>query len=242
MTRGVTTTVAGVLLTGCALVVAAGAAVPGRRAEIFTTGRRAGQTMSTHPIWYWPGWFWVVTAGLAAAGVVIACRPAMRRRAAAVAAVLAAQIAGRGIVGVRDWFNANGAGQFTLAQHQLATRVTIAAAIAMAGTAATCVALALVWREPVRGWAAWRPRRPGLVVVGAAVALLLPLPMAVVSGGAALTQAGTVALTSSLPWGCGLAAAAWLGPRVQHAVIRTVIACAVVTALSIAASFAMAVI
>jgi hypothetical protein len=86
------------------------------------------------------------------------------------------------------------------------------------------------------------PRRPSLLVVGAAVALLLPLPMAVVSGSGAITQAGTVALTSSLPWGCGLAAAAWLGPRAQYAVIRTVIACAVVTALSIAVSFAVAVI
>jgi hypothetical protein len=244
VTRGVTTTVAGLLITGCALVAAAGAAVPGRRLEIFRTGRRAGQAMLSHPTWYWPGWFWVITAGLAVAGLVVAARPAARpaarRRAAAVAAVLAAQIAGRAIVGVRDWFNANGAGQFTLAPHQLATMVTIAAAIAMAGTAAACVAVALLWREPVRGWAAWRPRTPALVVGGAAVALLLPLPIAAISGAAAVTQAGSVALSASLPWGGALAAAAWLGPRARRCTVRTVIACAVVTALSLGVTVAMA--
>jgi len=227
--RCVTTTVAGLLVTGCALVVAAGAAVPGRHASY-----RFGQEISSRSVWYWPDWLWVVTAGLALAGLIMAVRPTTRRPAAAAAAVLSAQIAGRSIVGVRDWFNANGASTFTLAQNELATRVTIAAAMAMAGTVAACIALALLWREPARGWAAWRPRRAHLVAVGAAVAVLLPLRVVVMSNADAITRAGTVALTSSLPWGCALAAAAWLGPRARRATIGTVIACAAVTALSLA--------
>lgn len=227
MTRPVTTTVAGLLVTGCALVVGAGAAVPGRHDRVGNS-----KVLDSRFVWYWPTWFWAVTAGLALAGLLLVLRPQARRPAAAVAAVFGAQIIGRAVVGVRDWFNINGTGEVTLAQNELATRVTVAAAMAVAGTVAVCVALALLWREPVRGWAAWYPRRPGMVAVGVAVAVLLPLPL-VLGGEGGIMTAGTVALTSSLPWGCALAAAAWLGSRARRAIVGTVLACAAVTAISL---------
>jgi hypothetical protein len=224
-------------MTGCAVVVGAGAAVPGLRTKNHVIGVAAGYPMPRQQVWYWPGWLWAVTAGLALAGVVVAGRPSMSRRAAAVAAVLGAQIAGRGVVGVRDWFNLNGAGRADLAQNELATRVTVAATIAIAGTVAACVAGAVLWREPVRGWPAlWRPRRPGLGALGAVVALAVPLTVLLLGGADAITEAGSLALTATLPWGCALVAAAWLGPRARRAVIGAVIACASVMAINFVVS------
>ena len=153
-----------------------------------------------------------------------------------VAAVVAAQIAGRGVVGVRDWFNADGAGMVDMRPHELATVVTIAAGIAVAGTIAACVAVALLWREPVRGWAALRPRSVPLFAVGVVAATLIPGCLALV-GGDAVMRAGTIALTATLPWGGALAGTAWLGPRARRTTVRTVLACLAVTVLTMPVPF-----
>jgi hypothetical protein len=166
MRHGVTSTAAGLTLVGCGLLTGAGVAVSP---------------------WYWLWSVWLAAAGLCAAGTTVALRlgrgcdgtatsgrvPVTFRPAAASAMVFGTQVAGAGIVAVRDWFNANGAGTVNLSQRELATMVTVAAAMGMAGTVASCVGLVLLWREPVRGWVAWlRPRRRGLVVAAAAVAVL----------------------------------------------------------------------
>ncbi|MFI5930686.1 hypothetical protein [Actinoplanes sp. NPDC051494] len=225
MPRNVTTAVAGVVITVCAVAAGAGAAVPGK------LGTRDGYEDAGGPVWYWPVWFPIFAVALAATGVFLATRPAVHRPAAAVAAVLAAQIAGRAVVGVRDWFNADGAGVVDMSQHELATVVTVAAGIALAGTVAACFAVALLWREPARGWAALRPRSLRLLVAGAVVAVGVPGVIAL-AGSDAIMLAGTVALTAALPWGGGLAAAAWLGPRARKVTVRTVLACAATTVLT----------
>jgi hypothetical protein len=211
-------------------------AVPGQRTKNHILGVPPGYPMPRDPVWYWPVWLGVVVAGLAVAGLVVVWRPSAVRPAAAAAGVLGAQIAGRGIVGVRDLFNVNGAGDIDMSQSELATLVTVAAAVAMAGAVAACLAVGLLWREPASGWSAWRPRRPGLIVTGAVVALLVPLPVLVRGGGHALTSAGGLALAGPLPWGLALFAAAWLGPRVRRATVRTVFASAAVVVLNVGVS------
>ena len=240
MTRRVTAAVAGSLIVACALVAGLGMAVPGRRTKNHLLGVPDGYPMPRDPVWYWPIWLWVVVAGLALAGLIVVWHPPAFRPAAAAAGVLGAQIAGRGIVGVRDLFNANGAGSIDMSQSELATLVTVAATIAMSGAVAACLAAGLLWREPASGWSAWRPRRPGLIVTGAVVALLVPLPVLVRGGGDALTSAGGFALAGPLPWGLALVAAAWLGPRVRRATVRTVFASAAVIVLNVGVSMVVA--
>src|SRR3954454_15416781 len=130
MRNSVTSTLAGLVLAFCGLAIAAG----------------VGFSPS-----YWPAPVWITAAGLVVAGATILGRPSWRRPAAAAALVFGAQAAGAGIVAARDWFNANGAGLVNLNQSQLATVVTIAAAVATAGTVAACLAVALLWREPTAG-------------------------------------------------------------------------------------------
>jgi hypothetical protein len=220
----------GVTLVGCGLVVSAGVAVSP---------------------WYWLWSVWLAAAGLIAAGTTVALRrghgcggvarvarvPVICRPAAASALVCGTQVAGAGIVAVRDWFNANGAGTVNLSQSELATVVTVAAAMAMAGAVASCVGLFLLWREPVRGWATClRPRRRGLAIAAVAVAVLLPAAQALAVPADKLTAAGSVALAAALPWAAGLAAAAWLGPRARRAAVSTVLACVTATLAGVLAS------
>jgi hypothetical protein len=206
--RNVTTTLAAGVFVLAAVVAAIGAAVPGKAEPLDGTVRFG---------WHvWPT-IWPLIATLLAAGVTLARRPDLRRPAAAVAAVVAAQIAGIGLVAVRDWFQAA-----DLARHNLATVVAFAAGVATAGTAAACGAVALLWHEPARGWAAWRPHRPALVAAGAVIAVLLPPAVGYAARDADLTSLGQYALTWSLPWGGGLAAAGWLRPRARLAATRAV--------------------
>ncbi len=212
MRRSVTTTVAGFVILLCAIIAT------------------APPIMTPEP--YWPHSLKLLIAGLGGAGVVIAVWPDLRRPAAMVAAVLAAQLAGKGTVGIRDMFNAQGAGLPGLAPHEVAQRVALAAVLALVCTVALCVAVALLWREPVRGWQAWRPRRARLVVIGLGVVALSAAP-GLLAGGSVLTAAGEGLLYFGLPWGGGLIAAAWFGPRVQKAAAGTVIASAAAALLSV---------
>ena len=65
-------------------------------------------------------------------------------------------------------------------------------------------------------------------------------PAAIVAAvlAAQLAGHGTVAIRDLLPWGSGLAGAAWLGDRARRAAAGTVIASAAAGLLSTAATFA----
>ncbi|GAA1852596.1 hypothetical protein [Asanoa iriomotensis] len=191
---------AGALVALCALGAAGCAAVPGRQQLADGSIRLA---------WNYQAAFWPLVLCLAAAGLIMIMRPRETRPAAVVAAILGAQVAGHGLVAVRDWFNASGA--FGMASHNLATVVTFAAGVAVFGTIATCVTSS----TPT----AWRPARPGYVVGGALLAVALPLTLGVVSSDADITSLGQYALTYSLPWGAGLASGGWREPGAAVAAV-----------------------
>jgi hypothetical protein len=221
MRRSVTTTVAGSILVLCG-ALASGAVL-----------------MTPEP--YWSRTLLVCVAGLTGTGAVIGALPELRRPGAAVGSVLAAHVAGHGTVGIRDLFNAQGAGLPGLAQHELASRVALAAVVALAGTVALCVAVALLWREPRRGWAALRPRRARLLAAGVAI-MLVSITPGLLAGIPAemLTGAGEGLLYLGLPCGGGLAGAAWLGPRARRAATVPVVLSMTVTTISITTELSVA--
>lgn len=226
--RPVTAVVAGVVVTGCAVVAGSAAAVPG-----WLSGAGGRLQVEWNYLWV----FWPLVLGLAVAGVMVAARPRGGRRAAAVAAVLAAQVCGHGIVAVRDWFNRAGASG-GMRQSELALVVGFAAVVAVCAAVATCVCAAVLWREPATGWRGLRSKRPGYVLVGLVVVVGLPMALAFGFGFTAVTMIGQFALTFSLPWGVGLAAAGWLDRRERVAALAAV----VLSALLVAAEFAVRVV
>lgn len=157
------------------------------------------------------------------------CGLRMRSRRAAV--VAGAQIAGHGIVVVRDWFNAWGAGG--MATHNLATVVTLAAAVAVCGAVATCIGVGVAWHEPA-DWTALRPATPRYVLAALVVLLALPPALSAVFDDLDITSLGQYALSYSMPWGAGLASAGWLDRRTGTAAIGAVGASAVFTAVAVA--------
>ncbi|WP_221328274.1 hypothetical protein [Actinoplanes sp. L3-i22] len=185
---------------------------------------------------YWSAALWLYIAGMAGAGVAVGWWPQLRRPAAAAGMVFAAQVAGYGTVAIRDLFNAQGAWLFGLAPYEMASRVTFAGVVALVGTVAACVAVALLWREPQRGWEAWRPRRARLLVIGV-VFMIASITPGLLAGnpGEMLTGAGEGLLSIGLPCGGGLAAAAWLGSRARRAATVAVIISTVAAAASVAA-------
>jgi hypothetical protein len=219
----VTTTGAGGLVVVCATGAALSAAVPGRSTTYGDLNDLG---------WNYPAAVWPLLAGLAVAGVVIVIRPEWVRPAAVVAAVAGAQVAGYGVVAVRDWFNANGASG--MAQHNLATVVTFAAAVALWATVATCVAVGLLWREPTGlGLPGFRS-----LLVGGVVAVGLPFALGAAFRDADITSLGQYALTYSLPWGAALAAAGWLDRRDALTARATVAGSAVLAAVTVGAAVA----
>jgi hypothetical protein len=112
----------------------------------------------------------------------------------------------------------------------------LAAVVAICGAAAGCVTTALVWREPANGWRALRPEKPAYVVVALVVALGLPVALASFTMALrAVTMFGQAVLLYGLPWGAGIAAAAWLGRRGRTAATTTV----AVSALLVVAEYAV---
>ncbi|GIF75898.1 hypothetical protein [Asanoa siamensis] len=212
-----TTTAAGALIVLCAVGAAGAAAVPGRN-------DRPDMSIVRFD-WLYPSAFWPLALSLAAAGVWTIVRPSHARRAGVAAAILAAQLAGYGLVAVRDWFNAWGAGG--MATHNLATVVTVAAGLAVLATVAACVGVGIAWREPER----WRPARPRLVLAAAAIAGALPPIIAAAQHDLDITSLGQYALTYSIPWGAGLASAGWLDRPLSTVATGTVAGSAAITAL-----------
>jgi hypothetical protein len=214
--KPVTAASAGGVVLLCAVVAGMSASVPGR-------GEKGNAWINYSPV------VWPLLAVLLSAALVLALRPRLARPAAVVAAIVAAQVAGNGVVAVRDWFNVNGV--HGVAQGNLATVVTYAAAVAVAATVAACVGLAVLWQEPVEGWRGVRPTRPVFVVAGVFVAVLLPAAIATAWHDTDLTTLGQLALTYSLPWGGGLAAVGWLNRRAATAAFLTVAGSVIVTAV-----------
>jgi len=213
---------AGVLVVLCAVGAASSAAVPGRL-EVLDGSTRFG--------WNYPAVVWPLLLCLVGSGLVMITQPRRARSAAAVSAIMGAQLAGHGLVAVRDWFNANGA--HGMAQHNLATVVTLAAVVAVCAAVATCVGVGVAWSAPTDRRSVLRPTRPDLVVAGAVVMLAVPAVLGAVFDDADVTGIGRYALAYSLPWGLALASAGWLGSRASTAAVGAVAASA---ALAVAAA------
>ena len=219
----VTAAVGGAFIVVCAAVAASAVAV----SELVLTPEGPGSRL------HYPPLTWPLLPVLAVAGVVAMTRHRWARAAALLAAVVAAQTAGFGLIAVRAWFGVTtfgGSGSLT------ATPITYAAAVAMAATAAAVAGAAMVWREPAGGWRGLVPARPLYVAAGAAVVALLPriwnaeLHTGDITG---LDEIST--LTYSLPWGVGLFAAGWLRGRSAVAAGATVTVAAVLCASFVAA-------
>ena len=153
---------------------------------------------------YAPG-LWPLLTICAGAAVFMLRNP---RPAVVVTAIVAAQVAANSLVVIRHYFAAHGLGM--LAMHGLAAAVAYALAVVLTPIAALVAVAVLLWRERVR-WRSLIPARPGYVLTGIAVALLLPASLHVVPDSLRYGGYGYLAAwTFSLPWGTGLAAAAWL--------------------------------
>ncbi len=218
--RPVTTAVTGGLIVACALTAAVSAVAPSHMSAV--TDQMAYEL--TYLAVLVP-----LLIGLTAAGLVLLARPSWARPAAVVAAILAAQVAGYGTVAVRDWFNVAGASA-GMRQGALATVVSFAAVVALSAVVAGCLSVAVLWREPAGGWRGMLPQRPAYLASGVAVAVALPPVFASRWGGADLTTIGQMLLTWALPWGAGLAVAAWLDRPGRIAASTTVIASVLVAA------------
>ena len=223
--RTVTTTVGGAFIVACAVVAALSMEVPDWVVK----------TDAPRPGWHYPPTMWPLLLALGAAGVAVMMRQRWARGASAVAAIVAAQIAGNGLIAIREWFFLSGLGG--MRQHTIAALVTYAAVVALAATAGGVVAAAVAWREPAGGWRSLVPARPGYVAAGVAVVVLLPLMGDAMREGRDVTgwrYLGT--LTYALPWGIGLAAAGWLRGRGADTVRVSVVVSAFVCTALIAAA------
>lgn len=226
--RPVTAVAGGAFVLVCAVTAVLSAAVPGRVVN----------SDSTRVEWHYPPQLWALLLALTVAGVIMMAHPRWARSAAVVAAIVAAQAAGNGLVMVRDWLNTNASGG--LGQYQLATVITWAGVVALATAAAAVAGVAVVWREPADGWRSAVPARPGYLILGAAVALLLPLFWGVVQEDMDIIPRGHIVLMYSLPWGAGLAAIAWLRGRVAVAAGVTVSVSAVLCVLFVVSTHLVA--
>ncbi|MFI7543660.1 hypothetical protein [Actinoplanes sp. NPDC049599] len=155
-----------------------------------------------------------------------AVSPCPAAAVASVAALAAGQVVGQGWVMVRDWPGAEitgGVGRYSVAMVIISVAVVV-----LAGTAAA--AAAEVWPEPVGGWRAALPARPGYVALGVAVALGVPMAWGV-EDGQGIFPAGPAVWLYALSWGAGLAAVGWLRGRAAVVAGVTVVLSAVVCAV-----------
>lgn len=161
----------------------------------------------------YPWWTWVlVGVGLCAAltALVRPHRPAVLVGAPAVAAVMAAQIAGTGVVGSKHWRPAIGMGGYGDHLRELQVMAGVMAACGLTALVVCTLRLRVVRRASgVSG----RGSRASCALVGGGVVVLLPVGVALVDHDARdLTSTGAVLLVYGLPWGASLVAAGWL-PR-----------------------------
>jgi hypothetical protein len=136
-----------------------------------------------------------------------------------VAAIVVAHVAGNGWAMLRDRFTVGDTG--TTGRDNLAVVLSSAAVVVLAGAAGAVTAHGDGWRSVV-------PGRPGYVVLGAAVAVLVPLAWGDTRYSQDIIPLARDAWMYSLPWGTGLAAIGWLRGRAAVAVGVTVVVSAVV--------------
>lgn len=193
----------GTVLVACSLV--AGLAlvrrVPG-----------AGGLSSVYPWWTAV----LVHVELAVAVLVLRSqRPAVLQAAAVAGAVVALQLAGTGVVARKHVRPALGTGGIT---GDVVPLEHAALVLAVAGVVAlgTCLTLLRACAGPAH-------RRAGALALGLAVAVLVPLAVALTDREMRdVTSLGAVALAYALPWGAGLAATGWLARPAALAAVGTV--------------------
>lgn len=215
--RPVTAVVGGVFVVGCAVAAVVSVLAPERVVE----------TYAPRPDGHYSPVLLPLAFALAAAGTVMATRHRWFRPAAVVAAILAAQVAGNGIRAIHNWFTFNGLGGLDGQRYHLVELHAYAGTVVLAGTAAAVAAVALAWREPAGGWRGLGPPRPGYVVAGVALAVLMPVAWDPSGYPDSTGFAHIFTLTYALPWGAGLAAAGWLRGRAAVAAGVAVGVCAV---------------
>jgi hypothetical protein len=226
--RPVTAAFGGVFIVLCAVTAALSAGAS--RSRLPADGSRVG--------WHYPPVTWLLLLALAAAGATILTQHRWSRPAALLAAIVAAQTAATGLVAIRAWFTVS---RFGGGQYLTITPITYAAAVTLAGSAAAVAAAAMLWREPANGWRGLVPARPGYVVAGAAVAVLLPLTWNAATESGDITGLGHIAtLTFALPWGAGLAAVGWLRGRAAVDAGRTVTVSAILCTVYVVSISALA--
>jgi hypothetical protein len=142
---------------------------------------------------------------------------------AAVVAVMFAQLAGNGVVIVHHGMHPSS----DIGRYHPGLVVIAAAVVVLIGLAATLTPDAPFRFAPARGWRSLVPDRPGYVIFGVAVALLLPL----VWGLGTDNPVGPTAFIYSLIWGTGLAAVGWLQDRAAVLAGVSVLVSAVVCAV-----------
>jgi hypothetical protein len=146
-------------------------------------------------------------AAIAVAGVVGASRVAAARVSAVVGALAALQVGGIAVVAHRDWWNFAGAGGASLERAAAGSVVAAAMGAVAAGAIVVSVLLYRTGRDRQR------PRKPQVIagiVVGAAVAVVVPVLLCAHWNYPSATAAGQFALWWSLPWGAGMLAAGTL--------------------------------
>ncbi|GAA3950634.1 hypothetical protein Aau02nite_76950 [Amorphoplanes auranticolor] len=220
----VTTAVAGAFIVVCAASAAFAVAVSDRLLSPDVPGSRLDYPPAVGPL--------LLT--LAVAGMTIMTYRRRARAAALLAAIVAAQLAGTGLIAIRSWFaikGFGGSGSLT------ATPITYAGTVALAAAAATVAAAALVWREPADGWRSFIPARPLYIAVGVAVVTLLPQQWNAATESGDITGLGPIAtLTYSLPWGVGITVLGWMRGRCAVAAAITVAVAAVLCAMFVVAT------
>ncbi|WP_433720945.1 hypothetical protein ACQP2Y_37385 [Actinoplanes sp. CA-051413] len=204
--RPVTAAVGGAFILVCAVAIAGAVAATDHVLTPDGPARRLDYPAAT----------WPLLLALAVAGVTVMAHHRWARAAALLAAIVAAQLVGIGLIAIRAWFTIKGfGGSGSLTE----THITYAAAAALVAAAATASAAALVWREPVDGWRSLVPARPMLVAAGVAVLGLLPQLWNAADETGDITGLAQIAtLTYSLPWGVGLVVAGWIRGRSAVAV------------------------
>lgn len=172
---------------------------------------------------------WLLVAGLAVVGVILVAARGrvVRVPTAAAGGVLAAQLAGTGVVAFRRWVPVGGFGHGKWDNiHQLQL---VSALLAVCGLGAVVVCLlSLRAEEAFPARVAWTARA---VALSAGLLVVVALPV-VFAGGQAdildVTSIGAHALVYSVPFGVSLALTGWLSPPAAVAVSLCVMVSALV--------------
>jgi hypothetical protein len=199
--RSVTAAVGGAFIVVCAATVASAVAVSN---WVLASG---GPGLG----WDYPPLMWPLLLTLAGAGVMVMTQHRWARAAALLSAIVAAQLAGLGLIAVRAWFAIrNYGGQ----EYLTVTPITYAAVVALVASGAAVASAAMVWREPASDWRSLVPARPVYVAAGVAVMVFLPQTWNAAGESGDITGLRNIAtLTYALPWGVGLAAVGFMRGR-----------------------------